>query len=75
MHVAGAYTIRAAPSQVLQYSAIGYAAVEHNVGDATVIDIQMKFTAVNLEAIEVVPLGQTAQRRTLGTSHRPWKAR
>ncbi len=67
-NVAGAYTIRAAPSQVLQYSAIGYAAVEHNVGDATVIDIQMKFTAVNLEAIEVVALGQTAQRRTLGTS-------
>ena len=64
----GVYSIRAASNQVLQFSYIGFAAVERNIGNTNVINVQLKTSAINLEAIEVTALGQTAQRRTLGTS-------
>jgi len=67
-NAAGVYTIRAAPGQMLQFSAIGYTSVEHLVGNASLINVRMKLTAINLEEITVTALGQTAQRRTLGTS-------
>lgn len=66
---AGVYSIRAGNGQVLQFSYIGYNTVERNVGSTgDVINVQLRIAAVNLEAVEVTALGQTAQRRTLGTS-------
>ncbi len=65
---AGTYSIRASAGQILVFSYLGYGTMERPVGTATTINVQMRTAAVNLEAVEVTALGQTAARRTLGTS-------
>ncbi len=65
---AGSYSIRAAPGQILQFSFIGMATVERTVGTSGAINVQMETTAIGLQAMVVTALGQTAQKKSLGTS-------
>jgi TonB-linked SusC/RagA family outer membrane protein len=64
----GKYTIRAATGQTLQFKFIGTAPAERVVGAQSVIDIQLRRVAAELNAIVVTALGQTASQRELGTA-------
>ena len=64
----GSYTIRAQVGQVLQFRFIGTAPVERTVGDADVIDVQVRRVAMSLDAVVVTALGQTTTQRALGYS-------
>jgi TonB-linked SusC/RagA family outer membrane protein len=64
----GTYNIRAAVGQVLQFRLIGHTAEERTVGTGNVIDVQLKRTATNLDAVVVTTLGQTNIRRAIGTA-------
>lgn len=64
----GNYSIRATLGQVLLFRLIGYTPVEHPVGAANVIDVQLKPFATVLDAIVVTALGETTVQRALGTS-------
>jgi TonB-linked SusC/RagA family outer membrane protein len=64
----GVYSVRAQAGQVLQYRLIGYAAQERTVGTATVVNVSLRKTAVNLDQVVVTALGQTAVKRSLGTA-------
>jgi len=67
-NAAGAYSIRAAAGQVLQFRLIGSAVVERTVGDADVIDVVLRRVALDLDAVVVTALGQTREQRALGYS-------
>src|SRR5262245_20235789 len=64
----GVYSIRAAVGEVLQYSFVGTATAERSVGATDVINVELKTAAVSLDALEVTALGETASRRSLGSS-------
>ncbi|MEO8624622.1 MAG: TonB-dependent receptor plug domain-containing protein, partial [bacterium] len=64
----GNYSIRVAEGQVLQYKFIGTVPVERTVGADNTINIQLRRTATNLDAVVVTALGQTTAQRALGTS-------
>jgi len=64
----GTYSIRADVGQVLQFRFIGTALVERTVGDADVIDVQLRRVALDLDAVVVTALGQTTAQRALGTA-------
>ncbi len=64
----GNYSIRAAVGQVLQFRSIGTAPEERTVGDASVINVQLRRVAASLDAIVVTALGQTASQREIGTA-------
>jgi TonB-linked SusC/RagA family outer membrane protein len=64
----GRYTIAAASGQVLQFSFVGTASIERTVGPESTIDVQLRTQAISLDAIEVTSLGQTATRKSLGSS-------
>jgi TonB-linked SusC/RagA family outer membrane protein len=64
----GAYSVRAAVGQVLQFRLIGNAPVERTVGAENVINVSLKKVVTSLDAMVVTALGQTAQQRSLGTS-------
>ena len=65
---AGVYSIRAEVGQVLQYRFIGTGLIERTVGAEDVIDVALRRVALALDAVEVTALGQTAERRALGTA-------
>src|SRR5687767_2772665 len=67
-NTAGRYTIRASAGQAIQFSYIGTSTVERVVGADNVINVEMKMTAISLEAVEATAMGQTASRRSLGSS-------
>jgi TonB-linked SusC/RagA family outer membrane protein len=64
----GAYSIRADVGQVLQFRLIGNAPEERTVGASDVINVQLKKVALSLNAMVVTALGQTSQKRSLGTA-------
>ena len=64
----GNYSIRAQPTDVLQFRFIGTVPVEHSVGTQTTITVQLKRVAASLDAIVVTALGQTTSARELGTA-------
>jgi TonB-linked SusC/RagA family outer membrane protein len=64
----GRYSIRANTGQVLQYNFVGTAPIERTVGTGNVIDVQLRTVAISLEGIEVTAMGQTASRKSLGSS-------
>src|ERR1041385_2876968 len=64
----GNYSIRAAPTDVLQFKFIGTTPVERTVGSQSTINVQLKRVAASLDAIVVTSLGQTASARELGTA-------
>lgn len=67
-NAAGAYSIRAAAGQIVQFSYIGTQTVERTVGAEDVINVAMRTAAISLEGVEVTALGQTAARKSLGTA-------
>ncbi len=62
----GTYSLRASAGQVLQFRFIGTVPVERTVGASDVIDVQLRRTATNLDAVVVTALGQTTAQRALG---------
>ena len=64
----GDYSIRAEVGQVLQYRLIGYVPQERTVGAESVLNIQLVKVPTALDAMVVTELGETTQRRSLGTS-------
>jgi TonB-linked SusC/RagA family outer membrane protein len=66
--VDGTYSLRANVGQVLQFRLIGHSPEERIVETRTVIDVQLRRVAMNLNAVVVTTLGQTNVRRTLGTA-------
>src|SRR5688572_16407183 len=64
----GFYSIRAGTGQTLQFTFIGTGTVERVVGVSDAINVQLKVSAISLEAVEATALGQTAARRSLGSS-------
>ncbi len=67
-NASGDYSIRVQPGQVLQYRFIGHAPVERTVGAERVINVTLKRTATQLDAMVVSALGQTTTQRALGTA-------
>ncbi|MGH7680290.1 MAG: TonB-dependent receptor plug domain-containing protein, partial [Gemmatimonadaceae bacterium] len=65
---AGDYTIGAEIGQVLVFRMIGTVPVERTVGADDVINVELRRTATNLDAVVVTALGQTADKRALGTA-------
>ncbi|HEV8265558.1 MAG TPA: SusC/RagA family TonB-linked outer membrane protein [Gemmatimonadales bacterium] len=64
----GRYSIRADVGQVLVFRLIGTAVVERTVGEDAVIDVQLRRVAMDLDAVVVTALGQTAAQRALATA-------
>lgn len=64
----GRYSVEAAAGQVLQFRLIGTGLVERTVGTEDVIDVQLKRVAMDLDAVIVTAMGETASRRPFGTS-------
>jgi TonB-linked SusC/RagA family outer membrane protein len=64
----GNYSIRVAEGQVLQYRFIGTTPVERSVGADNIINVQLRRTPTNLDAVVVTALGQTTAQRALGTA-------
>src|SRR5258708_3160525 len=64
----GTFAIRAVAGQLLQFRLIGRAQVERTVGDAAVIDVQLKQIAVSLDAVVVTALGQTTEQRAVSSA-------
>src|SRR5881409_3457125 len=66
-NAAGNYTIAAEAGKVLQFRFIGTGLVERTVGDS-VIDVQLRRVALDLDAVVVTALGEATERRALGTA-------
>jgi TonB-linked SusC/RagA family outer membrane protein len=64
----GSYAIVANAGQTLQFRLIGTGLVEHIVGTDDVIDVQLRRVALDLDAVVVTALGETAEQRSLGTA-------
>ena len=64
----GDYTIAAEAGQVLQFRLIGTGLVERPVGTDDVINVQLRRVALDLDAVVVTALGETAMQRSLGTA-------
>jgi len=64
----GDYSIRADVGQVVQFRLIGYVPIERTIGAENTIFVQLEKTASSLNAVVVTALGETTQRRNLGTS-------
>lgn len=64
----GRYSIRAEVGQVLVFRQIGTTPVERTVGAANVIDVRLNRVATSLDQVVVTALGETAAKRSLGTS-------
>ena len=64
----GDYSIAAAAGQILQFRLIGTALVERTIGTDDVINVQLRRVALDLDAVVVTALGETAMQRSLGTA-------
>jgi TonB-linked SusC/RagA family outer membrane protein len=64
----GDYSIAAEAGQILQFRFIGTALVERPVGVEDVINVQLRRVALDLDAVVVTALGETASQRSLGTA-------
>src|SRR5436190_4024886 len=64
----GDYSIAAAAGQTLQFRLIGTGLVERAVGSEDVINVQLRRVALDLNAVVVTALGETAAQRSLGTA-------
>src|SRR2546430_348393 len=64
----GDYSIAAAAGQTLQFRLIGTGLVERAVGSEDVINVQLRRVALDLYAVVVTALGETASQRSLGTA-------
>jgi len=64
----GDYSIAAEAGQVLQFRLIGTALVERAVGVEDVVSVQLRRVALDLDAVVVTALGETAMQRSIGTA-------
>ncbi len=64
----GDYAIAANAGQVLQFRLIGTALAERPVATDDVINVQLRRVALDLDAVVVTALGETAVQRSLGTA-------
>mgnify|MGYP001382648517 CR=1 FL=1 len=64
----GDYSIAAGAGQVLQYRLIGTGLAERTVATEDVINVQLRRVAMDLDAVVVTALGETAEQRRLGTA-------
>src|SRR5438874_8340925 len=64
----GNYAIAAQAGQTLQFRLIGTEVVERPVGVEDVINVQLRRVALDLNAVVVTALGETAAQRSLGTA-------
>lgn len=64
----GDYSIAAETGQTLQFRLIGTQLLERVVGMEDVINVQLRRVALDLDAVVVTALGETASQRSLGTS-------
>ena len=64
----GNYSIAAQTGQVLQFRLIGTALLERTVGSEDVINVQLRRVAMDLDAVVVTALGETAAQRSIGTA-------
>jgi TonB-linked SusC/RagA family outer membrane protein len=64
----GRYTINTSVGQVLQFRMIGTTPVERTVGEADMINVELRRTATTLDEVVVTALGQEADKRALGTA-------
>ena len=64
----GDYSIAAEAGQILQFRFIGTGLVERSVGVEDVINVQLRRVALDLDAVVVTALGETASQRSLGTA-------
>ncbi|MHB1312057.1 MAG: SusC/RagA family TonB-linked outer membrane protein [Gemmatimonadaceae bacterium] len=64
----GNYSIRASVGQVLQFRQFGSAPENRPVGADNVINVTLRKVAVSLNAMVVTALGETTQKRSLGTA-------
>ena len=67
-NLTGAYTIQATRGQVLQFRLIGYLPQERTVTGGAPINIDLEKNAANLNTMVVTALGQTAEKRSLGSA-------
>ena len=64
----GRYSIAADAGQVLQFRFIGTGLAERTVAAEDVIDVVLRRVAMDLDAVVVTALGETAAARSLGTA-------
>ena len=67
-NVEGNYVLRATDGQVLMYRLIGYTPEERTVGEATVVNVQLRKSVTKLDEVVTTALGQTAALRSVGTA-------
>ena len=64
----GDYSIPAEAGRILLFRLIGTELVQRTVGTEDVINVQLRRVALDLDAVVVTALGETAARRSLGTA-------
>jgi TonB-linked SusC/RagA family outer membrane protein len=64
----GNYVLRVEDGQVLLYRLIGYAPEQRTVGEATVMNVQLRRSVTKLDEVVTTALGQTATQRSVGTA-------
>jgi TonB-linked SusC/RagA family outer membrane protein len=64
----GKYSISAPPNSVFSFSFIGYITEDINIGERTVIDLQLVPDITQLSEVVVTALGMESEKRALGTS-------
>jgi len=64
----GDYSIAVEAGQTLQFRLIGTGLVERVVGTEDVVNVQLRRVAMDLDAVVVTALGETAAQRSLGTA-------
>jgi TonB-linked SusC/RagA family outer membrane protein len=67
-NVEGNYVLRAEPGQVLLFRLIGYTPEQRTVGQATVVNVQLRKSVTKLDEVVTTALGQTAAARSVGTA-------
>lgn len=65
---AGRYALAAETGQVLEFRLIGTGLVVRTVGAEDVVDVVLRRVAMDLDAVVVTALGETAAARSLGTA-------
>ncbi len=69
----GDYSIRAAVGETLVFSFVGFTSQEQPVGNSNRIDVRLGTNTGTLDEVVVTTLGQTAPKRSLGTSQQTVK--
>ena len=67
-NVEGRYVLPAADGEVLMFRLIGYTPEQRTVGEATVINVELRRSVTKLDEVVTTALGQTATARSVGTA-------